>query len=60
MIYFTFSGIFAKLFFMKNKTQTDVQQKKSKVKTNNASNFKTRYFDFYDDIKDPTHKIVDW
>lgn len=23
-------------------------------------NFKQKYFDYYDDVKDPSHKIVDW
>lgn len=40
---------------MENKTKT----KKSQTKKA-AANFKKRYFDFYDDVKDPTHKIVDW
>ncbi len=25
-----------------------------------SKKFKEKYFDFYDDVKDPSHKIVDW
>ena len=31
------------------------QQEKQKTKA-----FKSKYFDYYDDIKSPSHKIVDW
>lgn len=31
-----------------------VQQKKA------TQEFKRKYFEYYDDIKSPTHKIVDW
>lgn len=33
---------------------------KTKAKQQSAMQFKTKYFDFYDDVKDPSHKIVDW
>lgn len=22
--------------------------------------FKRKYFDYYDDVKSPTHKVIDW
>lgn len=34
-----------------NKKQQDNQKTKS---------FKSKYFDYYDDIKSPSHKVVDW
>lgn len=35
---------------------------KSKKKTNQkvTEEFKRQYFDYYDDVKSPTHKVVDW
>ena len=33
------------------------QVKKTKALT---SEFKKKYFDFYDDVKVPSHKVVDW
>ena len=35
------------------------QVKKALNKKQN-DNFKKQYFDYYDDIKSSTHKIVDW
>lgn len=36
-----------------------MESKKTKVKKKQAAK-KDRYFDFYDDIKDKTHRVVDW
>lgn len=36
------------------------QNKKKKVVNKQTQDFKKKYFDYYDDIKSPTHKIVDW
>lgn len=33
---------------------------KNKTKTQEAQKFKEKYFDFYDDVKSHTNKIVDW
>ena len=36
-------------------------QKSTKIQKNKAKMSKnSKYFDFYDDIKSPCHKIVDW
>ena len=35
------------------------KNKQNKQKSD-AKNFKSQYFYYYDDIKSPTHKIVDW
>lgn len=43
----------------KKNQKTVTKQNKAEIK-NTANKFKTRYFDFYDDVKDPSHKIVDW
>lgn len=34
--------------------------KKGKKTNREIQKFKDKYFEFYDDIKSPTHKIVDW
>ena len=33
---------------------------KNTKKTKETEDFKKKYFEYYDDIKSPTHKIVDW
>lgn len=35
-----------------------ITHKNSKLLKNSAS--KQKYFDYYDDVKDGTHKVVDW
>lgn len=32
----------------------------SKKTKKDCKKFKQKYFDYYDDVKDSTHKIVDW
>ena len=39
------------------KKSTKIAKKGQKAAT---KDFKKQYFDYYDDIKSPTHKIVDW
>ena len=39
---------------MENKNNKKLQAKKS------TDDFKRKYFDYYDDVKSPTHKVVDW
>ena len=34
--------------------------KKTIKKNINTQKFKEKYFDYYDDVKSHTHKIVDW
>ena len=36
------------------------KQVKKAINKKQNDNFKKQYFDYYDDIKSPTHKVVDW
>lgn len=40
-----------------NNNKKKIIKKSQKDKT---QEFKKRYFDYYDDIKSPTHDVVDW
>lgn len=31
-----------------------------KIRLENTKKLKQKYFEYYDDIKSPTHKIIDW
>ena len=42
-----------------NTLQNGVKKDKNKKKTKKLSE-KTKYFDYYDDIKSSCHKIYDW
>ena len=42
-----------------NTLQNGVKKDKNKKKPKNLSE-KTKYFDYYDDIKSSCHKIYDW
>ena len=35
-------------------------EKKIKKKNSETEAFKKRYFEYYDDVKSSTHKVVDW
>lgn len=35
-------------------------EKKIRKKNKETENFKKRYFEYYDDVKSSTHKVVDW
>lgn len=37
-----------------------MNNKKEKIKKQNASKFKEKYFDYYDDVKSHTHDVYDW
>lgn len=37
-----------------------VENKKKINKNSQTDQFKKQYFDYYDDVKSYTHKIVDW
>lgn len=34
--------------------------KKKNLKNKETQDFKRKYFEYYDDIKSPTHRITDW
>lgn len=38
------------------------KNEKGKARVNNkmTEDFKRKYFEYYDDIKSPTHKVIDW
>lgn len=36
------------------------KDKKKKVGQKATEDFKRKYFEYYDDVKSHTHKIVDW
>ncbi len=44
----------------KTKTQSKNTKAMDKNRIKETEKFKQKYFDFYDDIKSSTHKIVDW
>lgn len=44
----------------KNKKANKIVQKPIKKQDENTKNFKNKYFDFYDDIKDYTRGKEDW
>ncbi len=57
--------------FMENNLKTTKKEEKTKTQSKNTKatdknkiketeKFKQKYFDYYDDIKSSTHKIVDW
>ena len=33
---------------------------KKKVNNKDTEKFKSQYFDYYDDVKSHTHKVIDW
>ncbi len=44
-----------------DKKQQKTQKNKGKIQNNKqTSDFKRKYFEFYDDIKSPTHDVYDW
>ena len=44
----------------KNKKTKLVKQAKKTIQKTQTDEFKRRYFDYYDDVKSPTHDVVDW
>lgn len=45
---------------MENKEKIIKKTKKNNKKIKETEDFKRKYFEYYDDIKSSTHKIVDW
>lgn len=37
-----------------------MDKNKKKKQTLDTLEFKRKYFEYYDDIKSPTHKVTDW
>ena len=45
---------------MENNKKLSNQEIMKKIKLENTKKLKEKYFDYYDDIKSPTHKVTDW
>lgn len=43
-----------------NKKTKMLKQAKKTIQKTQTDEFKRRYFDYYDDVKSPTHDVVDW
>ena len=37
-----------------------IEKGKARVNNKTTEDFKQKYFEYYDDIKSPTHKVIDW
>ncbi len=37
-----------------------IEKGKARVNNKTTEDFKRKYFEYYDDIKSPTHKVIDW
>ncbi len=43
-----------------NNKKINNKQIVDKIRLENTKKLKEKYFEYYDDIKSPTHKIIDW